>query len=92
MCLIGDFSQFWPGICTVPACIWPIILGSQNLLLVGRGRRKAGSPVLGDCYPILAGYLIKVTLISVIPRTKSQTFLYHVKFLLVYFNSNLTFT
>lgn len=73
----------------MPACIWPIILGSQNLLVVGSGRAKAGSSVLEDYYPILTGYLIKI---SVIPRTKSQTLLYHVKFLLAYLNGNLVFT
>lgn len=38
----------------LPACI---ILGSQNLLMVGgMGKGKAGSLVLGEYYPKLAGY------------------------------------
>lgn len=70
----------------LPACIRPIILGSQDLLVVGIGRGKAGSPVLQDYYPQLAGYLVKMTLTSVMPRTKSQTLLYHVKCLFAYLN------
>ena len=73
----------------LPACIWPIILGSQNLLVVGMRREKeswltcAGRLLSRIGWP-QAGDLVKVTLTSVGQRTKCPTLLYHVKCLLAY--------
>lgn len=52
----------------------------------GEGWLTGAGRVLSKIGWLLAGYLVKVTLTSVMPRTKFQTFLYHVKCLLAYLN------
>jgi hypothetical protein len=52
----------------------------------GEGWLTCAARLLPTIGWLLAGYLVKMTLTSVMPRTKSQTLLYHVKCLLAYLN------
>lgn len=50
----------------LPVCIWPVLMVPPNLLGVG---------IWGDrltCAARLAGYLVKVTLTPIMPRTESR--------------------
>lgn len=86
MCLIGECFQFWPGICVLPA----YHLGFPRL--AGGGDREeegwltCAARLLSTIGWLLAGYLVKMTLTSVVTRTKSPTPLYHIKCPLAHLN------
>lgn len=92
MCLIGECFQFWPGVCMLPACIWPIILVPKTCWWwgggVGRGR------LAHLCRETIIQYWLATAWLFGegdfdLCHAKSQTLLYllyHVKYLLAYLN------
>lgn len=65
---------------------FPKLAGGGEGQQEGEGWLTCARRLLSNIGWPLLGYLMKVTLTSVMPRTKSQTLLYHVKYLLAYLN------